>query len=241
MTWLRLMLVALSGLLMLLLTLLGLLLFTSSGNQMIWQQLQRQLPNLQGELVSGHLGTGWEIHNLDFHSSLLDLKASKARLAWQAGALFAGKLIIDELLLDKPQLTLHPQPAEPTSEPDVDEPSTPNQLITLPVSLFVQQLSVQNFALQTPDVVVKVGALSAAADWQGDTLVLRRSKGADVDVALLLSQAQEPSQAQQPSKGAGNKAAADKGKQGAQKAQAAPVAKGKSQPKGQPDMFDPKY
>ncbi len=241
MTWLRLMLVALSGLLMMVLTLLGVLLFTSSGNQIIWQQLQRQLPSLQGELVSGHLGTGWEIHNLDFHSSLLDLKASKARLAWQAGALFAGKIIIDELLLDKPQLTLHPQPTEPTSELDVDESSTPNQLISLPVSLFVQQLTVQNFALQTPDVVVKVRQLDATAEWQGEKLVLRRSTGADVDVALLLADVQESSQAQRPPKSAAKSLVADKGKQGALKAQTSPVAKGKPQPKGPVDLFDPKY
>ena len=56
MSWLRMTLVACSSLLLLMLVLVGLLLFTSMGNQLLWQQLKAALPTLQGELTDGHLG-----------------------------------------------------------------------------------------------------------------------------------------------------------------------------------------
>lgn len=265
MTWLRLMLVALSGLLLMVLTLLGVVLFTSAGNQMIWQQLQRQLPTLHGELVSGHLGVGWEIHNLDFHSSLLDVQAQKVQLVWQAGALLAGQLVVEELALDKPRLTLHPQPTEVAPDSSAEQ-TAPATLLSLPIRLFIHKLRVQDFALQTPDVMVKVGLLEAAADWQGEQLVLRRADGADVDVALLLAQAQSsqpekghtqarnnlaiadtrletkapvaPStgKAQPPSKDQTKRVVAGKPVDPGK-----PSANGKDQAKSQPKEFDPKY
>lgn len=74
MSWLRLTFVALSSLLLLLLVLVGLLLFTAAGNQLLWQQLQSSQPTLQGELASGHLGQGWTFRHLDYRSSLLDVQ-----------------------------------------------------------------------------------------------------------------------------------------------------------------------
>jgi translocation and assembly module TamB len=191
MSWFRLVFVALSSLLLLFLVLLGLVLFTSAGNQLLWQQLRAQLPELQGELVDGHLGQGWSFRDIDYRSSLLDVQADALTLNWQPGALLSGQLLIDELTLKKGHLTLHPHTAVVSPSGTVSV-ATPDELIQLPVAVHLKHLEVSDFLLRTPEVRVAVGHLQAAANWQGSHLQLAPSEGADVDVELLPQPAKKP-------------------------------------------------
>lgn len=189
MSWLRLTFVALSSLLLLLLVLVGLLLFTAAGNQLLWQQLQSSQPTLQGELASGHLGQGWTFRHLDYRSSLLDVQADELRLKWQLGALLSGRLLIDEVQLDQGRIQIHPL-ADPLPDPESEEllqTEPMDQLIQLPFGIQLKRLLVRDFVLTTPDVRVAVGRLQAAANWHGSRLQLEHADGADVDVALLPS------------------------------------------------------
>ena len=95
MNWLRLILLSLTSLMLLLLVLTGLLLFTATGNQLLWQQLRAALPGLHGELSAGHLGVGWELRHLSWHSAIIDLDAERLDLQWQLGALLSGRLPVD--------------------------------------------------------------------------------------------------------------------------------------------------
>ena len=133
MIWLRLVALAFSGILLLFLLLLGLVLFTSQGNQIIWQQAQRLLPALHGELVAGHLGSGWEFKGLGFSHPQFSFDSEHIKLSWQAGGLLSGHLVIDELSLDKLVISMlpsHPdasseQPGEPASSIRPGRGSTP--------------------------------------------------------------------------------------------------------------------
>ena len=189
MSWLRMTLVACSSLLLLMLVLIGLLLFTSMGNQLLWQQLKAALPTLQGELTDGHLGRGVTLKALRYESPELLLQAEELRLDWQLASLLAGRLVVDELVLNQGQLVYrhvaHPEP-EPVSEP-LPEASPVDSLIYLPLDLQLKTLRVEQLAVLTPDVEVRVGQLQAAASWQGTQLRLLSSQSADVDVKLVPS------------------------------------------------------
>ena len=189
MSWLRMTLVACSSLLLLMLVLVGLLLFTSMGNQLLWQQLKAALPTLQGELTDGHLGRGVTLKALRYESPELLLQAEELRLDWQLASLLAGRLVVDELVLNQGQLVYrhvaHPEP-EPVSEP-LPEASPVDSLIYLPLDLQLKTLRVEQLAVLTPDVEVRVGQLQAAASWQGTQLRLLSSQSADVDVKLVPS------------------------------------------------------
>ena len=168
MSWLRLTLVACSSLLLLVLVLVGLLLFTSMGNQLLWQQLKEALPTLQGELTDGHLGRGVTLRALRYESPELLLQAEELRLDWQLASLLAGRLVVDELALSRGQLVYrHVAHLEPESltEPLADEPPATDSLIYLPLDLQLKKLRVEQLAVLTPDVEVRVGHLQAAASW----------------------------------------------------------------------------
>ena len=190
MSWLRMTLVACSSLLLLVLVLVGLLLFTSMGNQLLWQQLKQALPTLQGELTDGHLGRGVTLRDLRYESPELLLQAQKLRLDWQLASLLAGRLVVDELALSQGQLVYrhvaHPEP-ESLTEPLADEPPVADSLLYLPLDLQLKKLRVEQLAVLTPDVEVRVGQLQAAASWQGTQLRLLSSHSADVDVKLVPS------------------------------------------------------
>jgi len=104
MTWLRLIALAFGGMLLLFFLLIGLVLFTSQGNQMLWAQAERMIPGLHGELVSGHLGRGWEFKELGFSSPELTFTSGRVKLVWLAGGLLSGKLVVDELNVEQLKL-----------------------------------------------------------------------------------------------------------------------------------------
>lgn len=189
MSWRRLLLMVFSSLFLLVILLIWMVLFSESGNQMLWQQMRQRLPHLQGELVSGHLGKGWEWKDLDFDSSLLAVKAAHLKLNWQLTALVSGRLPVTDAELEQVEIHLHPISAtEPeTRQPDEGAADTTDQYLHLPFKLDLERVRVRDFLLTTPDVRVVVGQLDAAASWQHSDLRLHQADGAGVEVQLLPS------------------------------------------------------
>ena len=186
MTWLRLVALAFSGILLLFLLLLGLVLFTSQGNQIIWQQAQRLLPGLHGELVAGHLGSGWEFKGLGFSHPQFSFDSEHIKLSWQAGGLLSGHLVIDELSLDKLVISVLPSHPDASSEPEEKTAAdVAPSFFRMPLWIELKRLDVSHFLLKTPAVDVTVGELQAAASWQEESVQLLSSHASGVDVHLL--------------------------------------------------------
>lgn len=186
MTWLRLVALAFGGILLLFFLLLGLVLFTSQGNQILWGQLEELIPGLRGELVSGHLGRGWEFRELRFSSPAVTFNSRRVKLSWQAGGLLSGKLVVDELDADQFQLDVATSSAAGVDPMDdkSDVVSSP-AFIHLPLDIELRKLSVAKFFLHTEVVNVRVDSLQAAASWQGESVTLLHSRASGVDVHLL--------------------------------------------------------
>ncbi len=186
MSWLRLSFLVLASLFLLLLALSGLLLFTSSGNALIWHQAQRAVPGLQGELVSGNLATGWTFRNVHFRSAIIDVDARSVQLQWQPGALFTGRLPVELLKTDGVRVDLHiPDDHASAPEPDTTpvSDSAPFRL-HLPFGLAVRSLQLTDTVFSCPQVTVKVEALQGAVHWQGEEMKVDALTTRNIDVAL---------------------------------------------------------
>ena len=203
MNWLRLILLSLTSLMLLLLVLTGLLLFTATGNQLLWQQLRAALPGLQGELSAGHLGVGWELRHLSWHSAIIDLDAERLDLQWQLGALLSGRLPVDKLLLNKARIVLHPLPENSSSETSAEPPvadSAPLRL-ALPLDLQLADVRLDDVRFDSPYIRVTTDHLALRGQWQGEQLAIQHASIDGVDVALpdaVLDSPAAPSTSQLP-------------------------------------------
>ncbi len=179
----RLLWLGLAALLCLLLLLPSLLLFTPQGNQLLWQQLRARLPALQGELVSGHLGRGWELSDAGWQGEGMQFSSRHLRLEWAPARLLRGQLLIQQLSGEGIRITLPAAGEAPAPEPA--KVSAPHRLFVMPLAIRLQQLRVRDFQLNSPAVKVRVDALDSAASWRGKTLHLSATQSAGVEVELL--------------------------------------------------------
>ena len=181
----RALLLGFTALICLLLLLSGLLLFTSQGNQMIWQQLRNRVPGLQGELLAGQLGRGWEFADVGWQGEALGFSARRLRLDWTAARLLQGELVVNRLSGEGVRLDLRYAKQPPPDLPGPPETAAVNSMLVLPLPIQLQQLQVRDFLLTSPDVRVRVDALDTAATWYGDSMHVQASQGAGGDVELL--------------------------------------------------------
>ena len=186
MSWLRLILISLTSLMLLLLVMLGLLLFTPAGNQLIWQQAKQTLPELKGDLLAGHLGVGWQLRGLSWHSTLIDIEAESVSLRWQLGGLLSGRLPIEQLAVDKARIRLHPiADANHTGEETVEssDDATPLRL-NLPLELVIADLQLHDVQFDSQYIQVVTQQLAASGRWHGERFDIHNVLVSDVDVAL---------------------------------------------------------
>mgnify|MGYP007124850426 CR=1 FL=1 len=160
--------------------------FTATGNQLLWQQLRAALPGLHGELSAGHLGVGWELRHLSWHSAIIDLDAERLDLQWQLGALLSGRLPVDKLLLNKARIVLHPLPENSSSETSAEPPvadSAPLRL-ALPLDLQLADVRLDDVRFDSPYIRVTTDHLALRGQWQGEQLAIQHASINGVDVAL---------------------------------------------------------
>lgn len=191
MSWLRLSFLVLASLFLLLLALSGLLLFSASGNALIWQQTQRLVPGLQGELVSGQLATGWTFRNVRFRSEIIDVDARAIDLRWQLGGLFTGRIPVEQLRIEGARVNLHiPDDVTPADGTPVAETADATVVDTgpfrlrLPIGLDVRSLQIDDTVFTCPQVTVKTDGLQGALHWKGEVMTVEHLVTHGVDVAL---------------------------------------------------------
>ena len=76
------------------------LLFSASGSQLVWNQLTRWVPGLQGEWVSGSLAEGWQLRDTSWQSEYVTVSLKRVQTRWQLASLLSGQAEIDLLEVD---------------------------------------------------------------------------------------------------------------------------------------------
>ena len=152
-----------------LLLLLAYLLFSHSGNSLLWQQISDRIEGLQGELVEGKLLSGWTFENLGWEDNRLKFHSRKITLQWQLSALLNGELPVSLIDIDQLSLLIKLPDTEASEQPPASSASEP---VNIPVRIIVDQINIRNFTLSSPGTHVSLGSLEAdlTLDEQGLSL-----------------------------------------------------------------------
>jgi|GEM_PF-1760493 len=152
-----------------LLVCLSLLLFTHSGNALLWRQAVQALPALDGDLVAGELQNGWQLENLSWQDQQVTFTARKVTLAWQPGQLLATlfstrELLVERLAVDGGRLTVHPLPEQTESS------SSALAEFDIPLIVDVQRIDIGDFQFAMTGTDVALETLSASVRLQDNRL-----------------------------------------------------------------------
>ena len=161
------------------------LLFSVSGSQLVWNQLTRWVPGLQGEWVAGSLAEGWQLRNVQWQGESVTVSLNHVQTRWRLASLLTGKADVDSLDVAGLTVSRRDMPDD-TDEPAVfpDAQQIANRYILTPVTIALHQLKLSDFVYDDPVVRVKVGHLETAADWQEHRIDIKPSQAASVDVWL---------------------------------------------------------
>ncbi len=180
--------ITLAGLPLMLLLAVSLLLFTHSGNVLLWRQVVRALPALNGELVRGELQNGWRFENVSWQDPQVAFTASAVTLDWQPVRLLTTlfstrELPVQLLAVEGGRLTVHPSQEQ-------TEPA--NTKLDIPLALEVQRLDIIDFQFATTGTDVALGSLSASVRLQDNRLHIQQVLADNLMVQLAAADDNPP-------------------------------------------------
>ena len=177
--------VAVLGILVLLLTS---LLFSHTGNKILWQQVCRHIEGLNGDLVGGQLLNGWTIKQLSWQDSTLDFQADHIQLKWQPFYLLEHKLPVELIEIEQAQLTLHPFPNEASEA----TPAADSRPLDIPLDINIRNIHIRDFHFVSSAADVQLGSLSTDARLNNNRLILSQSTIDQLQVLIHTPDTEEP-------------------------------------------------
>ncbi len=151
----------------LLLMLLFSLLFTPVGNQWLWGLAKQQVPGLDGTMVSGQLGRGWQFEELSYEQDSLDFRARQVTIDWQLGKLIDRRFWLRQLVAEDIEITIRTLP--PAKE---EAPTEPLGQITPPLRLDLDDIRADRVKISLPGQTIAWQSLQLAAHWDADGMVI---------------------------------------------------------------------
>ena len=165
------------------------LLFTHIGNLLLWQQVQHWVPQLQGELVAGHIGKGLSIEKLVWKDPQVTFHADRLTADWQLSSLLKKQLWITRLEAVNPIIQLADTSGDQSASPDKSAAGTTSN----PLSITIDKIIISGFNLHSSDVHVSFKHLDSSLVFYNNGLSI-----SDSSVQLLAVAAKK--QAENPHK-----------------------------------------
>lgn len=180
------------------------LLFSASGSQLVWSQVVRWVPGLQGEWVSGTLAEGWQLRDAKWQNDFISVSVKQITARWQLSSLLTDQIEVDSLVVnglsvirkeipDEPEAT--PKTILQKNEPILEHPSVSRYLAT-PIPIALHQLQVSDFLYDDPVVQVRVKQLDTGATWLEHQINIFPSRSESADVWLKPSTANDKAAAE---------------------------------------------
>lgn len=192
-TWTKWLTVLTTGILTALLVLVGVILFTNPGlNVLVWAA-NAFVPQLTIEGHSGALFPRFSLHQVRYvdEDLSLDVAANKLTLAINPNCFTEPSVCIDEIAMDG--LDFHmptlPSSEEPAAAEEEDEPLT---AITAPVPIQISRIALSNINLDILGNQIAWQRFSSGISFQGNRLVLSKTQLDGTRVALAPSDPQAP-------------------------------------------------
>lgn len=143
------------------------LLLTTSGARWLAEWALEQEPRLAFSIRDGALLSGLELAGLAWRDAGLIISAEAAEIAWTPDCLLAGRVCIDALRLQSPQLTV----AASTAPPEPPQRPAPARL-ALPVVVRLDLLQISDARFDVPGARGELASLQASGGFADDTLSL---------------------------------------------------------------------
>lgn len=173
--------------------------FSASGSQIIFSQLERWVPGLKGELVAGNLDKGWKINDFQFESSIISISAKELDASWQLNSLFNTEFIVDSFKATGLHIETH-QLQDPSTADTEQDTVVLTKFIETPLPLYLNNLILEDFVYQDSTVAVSIAVLKTAAQWQNSKITIAASSADKVDVFLKPATQQKSSDKTQKNK-----------------------------------------
>ena len=162
--------------------LLSFLLFTHSGNALIWRQMTYSWPFLKGDLIEGELLKGWTLHDVSWSNEQVNFNADEIILEWHLARLLKSELPIQLARVKDASLTLKTsKPAEETAGSHSESP------LNIPFNVGIDQLYLDNFTVQTPDTRLSIEVLHSCLQLKNSKLVVQEFLADQLDVTITSS------------------------------------------------------
>ena len=167
-----------------LIALLFFLFFSTFGSQLVWNQMVRVVPGLEGKWVSGSLAEGWQLRDTKWQNDYVSVSLKQVDAKWKLTSLLSGQFEINSLAVDGLVVTRQDvaEPAVPDSALVVLPPV--NEYISSPIPIVLGQLKLSDFIYDDPVVQVKIKSLATEANWQAHHIAIKSSQSELVDVWL---------------------------------------------------------
>lgn len=156
--------------------------FSSAGSQLLFAQVERWVPQFQGELVEGSLNSGWHIKDFSFENETVLVKADKIDADWSLSSIFSHEFYVEQL--SSKNLVVNTKTTTQSEEDDNQDAATALSLISTPVAIYVRKLSLNQFHYEDSTVSVSADSLNSAASWVEDHIKVDASQAEQVDVFL---------------------------------------------------------
>lgn len=156
----------------LLLLLASLLLFTHTGNALLWEQLSRSLAPLHGELAEGQLMTGWNFRNLQWHDAQISFQAEEVTLKWQFGKLLTTLFTTKELPIELIEVRQGHLEVQPTAGKESSPTTTTNSNMNIPLDILIDQINIQNFTFASSGTNISLDSFEAKAQFLDNQLTI---------------------------------------------------------------------
>ena len=132
------------------------LVFSHSGNVLLWNQATRYIDGLSGELVEGKLLSGWTLENPAWENQFLIFNADSVKIDWQLSAILDDKLPIHLIDVQHPSLTLR----ETSSAEDTEQAPASSKPFEMPVSITADKINIEHFEFSSPAAAILLDSLS---------------------------------------------------------------------------------
>ncbi|WP_107852984.1 autotransporter assembly complex protein TamB [Oceanimonas marisflavi] len=152
----------------LLLMLVASLLLTHTGNQWLWDLAKKQVPGLEGTMVSGQLLSGWEFSELGYEQDSLSFRAKEVTLDWQLGKLTDGRFWVRRLNAADIDVEIRALPEEQAPA----EESAPLISLSPPLNIELDEVRADRVTISLPGQRIAWQSLQVAARWNDDGMVI---------------------------------------------------------------------
>ena len=156
------------------------LLFSHSGNVLLWNQATRHVNGLSGELVEGRLLTGWILENLAWENQSLIFKAGRVQINWQLSAILDDQLPVNLVDIQDPSLVLKAISASDAAE----QPPASNKPFEMPISITIDKINIEHFEFLSPAANISLSSLKSSLIFDQNGLAIEETLASQLNIHI---------------------------------------------------------